>query len=184
MLPPSTCTTRPSMGGNAATTSWSIRPKVAPTWSAIPACAGSARVTTKTAAKRTLHHPLTLPSPPPGARDSGPPLPSRERAGVRVLEDDRRLVDTEDLPQRVADLPEGHLRADGGEDERDEVVAAARGPIHGLGAAGRGPWGAGAPQSIQALGHRRADRGINLEEAARRRFVHDELVDAHDNARL
>src|SRR3970040_1521471 len=196
MLSPSTCTTRPSMGGNAATTSWSIRPKVAPTWSAMPACAGPASVTTKTAAKRTLHHPLTLPSRPSGARvsgrpsplagarDSGPPLPSRERAVVRVLENDRRLVDTEDLPQRVADLAERDLRADGVEDERHEVVPAGRGPVHGLERRRRGPGVATAPEAVQALDPRRAHGGIDPEEAAGRRLVHDELVDAHDDARL
>src|ERR1700693_6000436 len=136
MLSPSTCTTRPSMGGHAATTSWSIRPKVAPTWSAIPACAGPART-------------------------------SAARAVVAAaLKNDRRPVDTEDLPQRVTDLAERDLRADGVEDERDEVVPAARGPVHGLERARRGPGVATAPEAVQALGHRRAHGGIDLEEAA------------------
>src|SRR3990170_2500687 len=60
MLSPSTCTTRPSTGGNAATTSWSIRPKVAPTWSAMPACAGPARVKTKNKVSAVVTRPLTI----------------------------------------------------------------------------------------------------------------------------
>src|SRR6202158_6284072 len=161
MLSPSTCTTRPSMGGNAVTTSWRIRPKVAPTWSAIPAWAGSA---ISSAARASATAAL--------------------ESAAAELKDNRRLVDTEDLPQRVADLPEGHLRADGVEDERDEVVTAAGSPVQGLERALRGPCVPGAPEAIQALGHRRADRRIDLEEAARRRLVHDELVDAHDDARF
>src|SRR6266540_6024006 len=88
------------------------------------------------------------------------------------LEDDRRLVDTEDAPQRVADLAERHLRAHGLEDERHEVVAAARGPVHGLERARRGHGVARTPEAIQALRHRRADGGIDLEESAGRRLIH------------
>src|SRR6202171_2211300 len=168
MLSPSTCTTRPSMGGNAVTTSWRIRPNVAPTWSAIPAWAGSASSSAASASATA-------------ALES---VAAELKSAAAELEDNRRLVDTEDLPQRVADLPEGHLRPDGAEDERDEVGAAAGSPVQDLERARRGLCVPGAPEAIQALGHRGADRRIDLEEAARRRLVHDELVDAHDDARF
>src|SRR5712692_11453955 len=140
-----------------------MSPKVAPTWSAIPACAGVARVVMRSKVSAVVTHPLTLPSPPPGERDSRArpppvervsriPLPSRERAGVRVLENNGRLVDTEDGPQGVADLAERHPRLHGGQDERHQVVPSARGPIDGLeGLRGRRRVAAGS-QAPDALG--------------------------------
>src|SRR5713101_1650658 len=163
MLSPSTCTTRPSTAGNAVTTSWSIKPKVAPTWSAMPACAGPASTraaTMKESAAASLED------------------------ATAILKDNRRLMDTENAPQRIADLAERHLRAHGVEDERDEVVAAARGPAHGLECSLRGSCVACAPEIIEALSHRRAHGGIDLEETGGWRLVHDKLVDPHHEARL
>src|SRR5262249_50643349 len=131
MLSPSTWTTRPSTGGNAETTSWSMRLNVAPTWSAPPAWTGSA---SRSAAR---------------ASAAGP-----EESAAARLEDNRGLVNTEDAPKRVADLAERHLRTHGVEDDRDEVVAAARGPVHGLERARRVSGIARAPETLQALGHR------------------------------
>src|SRR5215470_9746517 len=144
MLSPSTWTTRPSTGGNAETTSWSMRLNVAPTWSATPAWTGSA------------------------SRSAAGP----EESAAARLEDNRGLVNTEDAPKRVADLAERHLRSHGVEDDRDEVVAAARGPVHGLERARRVSGIARAPETLQALGHRPTDGGIDLEEAGGRRLVH------------
>src|SRR3974377_1408448 len=101
MRSPSIWTTRPSMGGNAETTSWSMSPNVAPTWSAMPACAGPASVSAASASAAVALE-----------------------SAAAVLEDDRRLVDTENLPERVTDLTQRHLRADGVEDSRHQVVAA------------------------------------------------------------
>src|SRR6185436_5817345 len=126
---PSAATTRPSAGGKAPTTSWIRRPKVAPTWSAVPAPAGpDSRTTSKGSAITRL-----------------------QRRG-RILKDHRGLVDAEHPPQRVADLAEGHLRPHRAQDMGQQVVAAPRGPVHRLEGPGGGGPVAGAAHDREALG--------------------------------
>src|ERR1700730_11779170 len=79
-----------------------MRPKVAPTWSAMPAVAGGATAS------------------------------SAARAAAATLENNGRLMDTEDAPQDVADLAERAPRPHGVEDEGHQVVPPARGSVYGL----------------------------------------------------
>src|SRR6266542_2458339 len=189
MRSPSTETTSPSMAGNALTTSWRMSPKVAPTWSATPASAGTAWTSkNKSAANRhqplTLE-PLTLPSPLRG-EGSRLPLPSRERAGVRVgrLEDNGWLMDTEDVSEGGADLAQSGGSARGGEDRRQEVLAAAGRPLHRLERTRGGIAVAPLPQPLEPLGQAGGHGGIRLKEIGRRRRVGHEVVHADDDAGL
>src|SRR6266852_8755148 len=183
---PSAATTRPSAGGKAPTTSWIRRPKVAPTWSAVPAPAGGA--TSKSSAMRRATPPLTPALSPEGRGSLEPllePSPLGGEGRVRgLLEHDGRLMNTEDLSQGVADLAKRHLRAHRGQDMGQQVVAAPRGPIHRLERAGGGGAVTRAAQDREALGQGLAHRGVHLEEVGGRRLVHDELVHADHHALL
>src|SRR5438309_619086 len=131
-----------------------MRPKVAPIWSAMPAAAGGAIAS------------------------------SAARAATAALENNGRMMHTEDGAQGVADLAEGDPRPHGVEDERHQVVPGARGSVDDL----EGPRGAacvaGGAQTPDTLGHGLADRGVDLEEMAGGRLFQDEVIDAHHDARL
>src|SRR5262245_759033 len=141
------------MAGKADTTSCSMRPKVAPTWSARP----------------------------PAAELASAAISARP---VMRLKDHRGLVNTEDLPERVADLAEGDADAYGVEDEGHQVVASAGHPLDGLEGSPGHLRVAGLPQAPQPLGKDALHRGVDLEEIAGRRLVHHELVDAHHHPRF
>src|SRR6266851_2237537 len=110
-----------------------MRPKVAPTWSAMPAAA--------------------------------------------ALENNGRLMHTEDGPQGVADLAESGPRPHRVEDEGHQVVPAARGSVNGLESPRGAACVAGGAQTPDTLGHGLTYRGVDLEEMAGGRLVHDEVVD-------
>src|SRR5262249_43357512 len=153
---PSTVATRPSIAGNAPTTSWSMRPNVAPTWSATPAHAGAAV-----------------------NRSSSRPTATVARSGS---EDDGWLVNTEHRSERVTDLAKSHREAHRLQDRRQQVVAATGRPVYRV---ERTPRPVGVPalaQAIQPLGHRRPDGRIHLEEVGGRRLVDRELVDTDHDA--
>src|SRR5262249_20162496 len=155
-----TVTTRPSTAGKAPTTSWSMRPKVAPTWSAIPADAGGTGESNHTATRTTAQ--------------------ARRRRRVwpaRISEHDGRLVDTEDPAQGRADLAEGGARAHRVEDRGEQVGAAARRRIDGGQAPLDGAAIARRAQALEALGEEIGEPGIQLKEVVRRGLLGDELVD-------
>src|SRR5437867_10796766 len=130
--------------------------KVAPMRSAIPA---SARVTSASA-PRKMRLPSTL---------------------ARMSERDRGLVDAEDTAEAVADLAERDPDLDRGDEERQEIVAAARRRLERV---ERPPPGVAIPRGARArdpLGERGADGRVHLEEVARREVVRDELVDPDDD---
>src|SRR5262245_16138703 len=100
------------------------------------------------------------------------------------LKDHRGLVNTEDLPERVADLAEGDADAYRVENEGHQVVASGGHPLDGLeGSPGRRRV-ARLSQAPQALREGAPHRGVDLEEVAGRRLVHHELVDPHHHARF
>src|SRR3989442_10272878 len=116
--------------------------KVAPMRSAIPA---SARVTSASA-PRSMRLPSTR---------------------ARMSERDRGLVDAEDTAEAVADLAERDPELDRGDEERQEIVAAARRRLERV---ERPPPGVAIPRGARArdpLGERRADRRLPPGEVAR-----------------
>src|SRR5438309_1176785 len=165
-----------SVGGATATL---IRPRVMRT----PAWAGTWRAKMRNVTSVAATRPLTLPSPASGARVPLFPLPCGERAGVRVLENNGRLMHTEDGPQGVADLAEGDSRPHRVEDEGHQVVPAARGAVDGLEGLRGAARVAGGAQTPDTLSHGLTYRGVDLEEMAGGRLIQDEVVDAHHDAR-
>src|SRR5215472_15851840 len=102
---------------------------------------------------------------------------------VMKLKDHRGLVNTKDLPERVADLPEGNAYAYRIENEGHQVVAPAGYPLDSL--EGSPPRGvARLPQAPQPIREGATHRGVDLEEITGRRLVHHELVDPHHHARF
>ena len=102
---------------------------------------------------------------------------------MRVLENNGRLMHTEDGPQGVADLAEGDPRPHRVEDEGHQVVPAARGSVDGLEGLRGAARVAGGAQTPDTLSHGLTYRGVDLEEMAAGRLIQDEVVDAHHDAR-
>src|SRR5262245_45517190 len=163
------------MAGKAETTSCSMRLKVAPTWSARPACAGTpdARVMKRASAAAITRTRRPRPVPPEAAR-----------AGCGgLLEHRGRLMGTEDLAQGIGDLAERHTRANRVQDEGDQVVAALGRALYGFARAS----GSGVPRltdPAETLGKHPARGGVALEEVRGRLLVQRELVDAYHDAGL
>src|SRR5215831_4798529 len=103
---------------------------------------------------------------------------------VMRLKDHRGLVNTEDLPERVADLAEGNADAYRIENEGHQVVASAAYPLDSLEGSPRRRRVARLPQAPQPIREGATHGGVDLEEITGRRLVHHELVVPPPHARI
>src|SRR5215471_9083770 len=90
----------------------------------------------------------------------------------------------EDGAETVADLPEGHGRLHGIDDESHEVLRPASAALQCVERSPGRVAVTGGAQPADALGERLAQTGLELEEVGRALLVRDELVDADDDAPL